>query len=305
MADEVLSYYDDEPFPGHVGLTFDESVPAWPRAAPRARGCAQRRARRARRRRLRPDRLLRVQHRHAPPRRARGRRSALPQLPHHRDVLADPGLPAHGAQPPHLRDRRHHRPRARVPRLPRPHPPLVRLRARGAAPAGLGHVRGRQVAPHAVRRDAHRGTARPLAARAGLRALLRLHRRRDQPVLPRAGDRQHADPLRGARRLPPHRRPRRPVDRRGQRPARHRRREALLPLPRAGCVPRAAPGAARVDRPLRRAVRRRVGGVPRAHPRAPARRGDHPARNRPRRRVRRGSPRGTRWTTTSAAPRRG
>ena len=32
MADEVLSYYDGEPFPGHVGLTFDESVPAWPRA---------------------------------------------------------------------------------------------------------------------------------------------------------------------------------------------------------------------------------------------------------------------------------
>jgi len=28
----VRSYFDDEPFPGTIGLTFEESVPAWPRA---------------------------------------------------------------------------------------------------------------------------------------------------------------------------------------------------------------------------------------------------------------------------------
>ena len=32
MPDDVQTYYDDEPFPGRIGLTFDESVPAWPRA---------------------------------------------------------------------------------------------------------------------------------------------------------------------------------------------------------------------------------------------------------------------------------
>ena len=32
MADETLTYFDDEPFPGRVGLTFEESMPAWPRA---------------------------------------------------------------------------------------------------------------------------------------------------------------------------------------------------------------------------------------------------------------------------------
>jgi len=32
MPDDVLTYYDDEPFPGRIGLTFDESVPAWPQA---------------------------------------------------------------------------------------------------------------------------------------------------------------------------------------------------------------------------------------------------------------------------------
>ena len=62
-----------------------------------ARGRAQRRGRAARRRRLRAVRLLRLRHRHADLRPPRRRRPALRELPHHRAVLADPGLPAHAA----------------------------------------------------------------------------------------------------------------------------------------------------------------------------------------------------------------
>ena len=29
---DALTYFDDEPFPGRIGLTFEESVPAWPQA---------------------------------------------------------------------------------------------------------------------------------------------------------------------------------------------------------------------------------------------------------------------------------
>ena len=49
-------------------------------------------------------------------------RAALLVLPHHRAVLADPGLRADRAQPPPRRHGSHHRPGHRVPRLRRPHP---------------------------------------------------------------------------------------------------------------------------------------------------------------------------------------
>ena len=105
--------------------------------------------------------------------------------------------------------------------------------SRGAAAGRLGDVRGRQVAPGAVRRAARRRAARSLAARPGLRALLRLPRRRDEPVRARSGARQPARPLRSAARLPPDRGPRRSGDRHDHRRARRRSRQAVLPLPRA------------------------------------------------------------------------
>ena len=61
-----------------------------------------------------------------------GGRAALPQLPHHRAVLADPGLPADRAQPPLGRRGPGHRPGHRVPRLRRPHPDVGRDAARDA-----------------------------------------------------------------------------------------------------------------------------------------------------------------------------
>ena len=104
--------------------------PWWP-PEPRAAGRrAQRAARRARRRRLRPARLLRLRHRHPDPRPPGRRRAALLELPHHRAVLADPGLRAHRPQPPRRRHGPHRRPGHRLPRLRRPHPALVRAAAR-------------------------------------------------------------------------------------------------------------------------------------------------------------------------------
>ena len=210
----TVSVEPDE-FRGRIGRDWRDSEPWWPdpERAPAER--AERRARRARRRRLRAARLLRLRHRHADVRPARRRRAALHELPHHRAVLADARVPPDRSQPPLGRHGPHHRPRTRLPRLHGTHPEVVRLPVRDAARARLRDVRGRQVAPHARRRDAPRRGARPLAARARLRALLRLLRRRDAPVRARARARQ---PLRrGAgrlrRRLPPHRGPRRPRDR--------------------------------------------------------------------------------------------
>ena len=130
-----------------------------------------------------------------------------------------------------------------------------RLPLRDPRAQRLRHVRGRQVAPHAGDRDDDGQPARPLAARPRLRALLRLHGRRDRPVPPRPRARQPpgraAAHARGG--LPPHRGPGRQGDRcssrtcgpsrptsrssSGSRPARAtrrtRRRPAYIePLPR-------------------------------------------------------------------------
>ena len=146
-------------------------------------------------------------------------------------------------------------------RLLRPHPARERLPLRDPARARLRDVRGRQVAPHARRRHEHGRLTRELAARAGLRPLVRVPRRRDAPVravpVPRQPLRAAARAARG--RLPPERRPRRPRDRVPRRPARGRRRAAVLLLLRDRRVPLAAPRAARVDRALPRATSTWVG----------------------------------------------
>ena len=86
------------------------------------------------------------------------------QLPHDRAVLADPGLPAHRAQPPHQRHGPHRRVRRRLPRLQRDDPARERLPVRDPRAQRLRHVRGRQVAPHAGRRHDD-GRARATAGR--------------------------------------------------------------------------------------------------------------------------------------------
>ncbi len=200
----------------------------------------------ARRRRLRPVRLLRLGHRHSHVRPPRRRRRALQQLPHDRAVLADARLPADRAQPPRQRDGPHRRVRLGLPRLRRLDAQGQRVPVRGARPQRVRHVRRRQVAPRTRARDGARGDARAVAARARLRALLRVPRRRDRPVPP--GPRARQPPGRPAalagRGLPPQRGPRRPGHRLREGPARLLAGPAVLPLLRARRLPRPAPGAA-------------------------------------------------------------
>ena len=87
-------------FQGIAGRTLEDSTSWWPALPSRARRRAERRRRAARRRRLRAVRLLRLRHRHADVRPLGGERAPLLQLPHHRAVLADAGVPADRPQPP-------------------------------------------------------------------------------------------------------------------------------------------------------------------------------------------------------------
>ena len=226
----------------------------------------------ARRRRLRPVRLLRLGHRHADVRPPGRRRAALQQLPHDRAVLADARLPADRSQPPRQRDGADRRVRLRLPRLRRHDAQGQRVPVRGPRAQRLRHVRRRQVAPGAGAGDGDGGVQGALAARPRLRALLRVPRRRDRPVPP--GPRARQPPDRPAAhaggRLPPHRGPRRPGDRLHQGPPRDVRRATVLPVLRAGRVPCAAPGAQPVPGALPRSLRPGLGPVARGGVRPPA-----------------------------------
>ena len=137
--------------------------------------------------------------------------------------------------------------------------------------ARLEHLHGRQVAPLPDRRDEPRLDAAQLADRPRLRALVRVPRRRDEPVVPRPRLRQ--PPGRPAehagRGLPPHRRHHRQGARVHPRREGGRAREAVLPLLRAGRLPRAAPRAEGVDRQVQGPVRHGLRGDPRADAREP------------------------------------
>ncbi len=163
-----------------------------------------------------------------------------------RPVLAHPGLRAHGSQPPLGRHRSGHRPGHRVPRLRRPHPGVGRpCCPRCSCPHGYAaYAVGKwHLTPE---EDLHLGAPRstwPLGPR--LRALLRVHRRRDEPVRARAHPRQppgRATPL-GRRRLPPQRGPGRPRHRVHRRPAPRPAGPAVPPPPGPGRLPLAPPGS--------------------------------------------------------------
>ena len=100
----------------------------------------------------------------------------------------------------------------------------------------------------------------------GLRALVRVPRRRDESVVSRPRLRQpHGRPAEPAgRRLPPHRRHHRQGARVHPRREGDRAREAVLPLLRAGRVPRASPRAEGVDRQVQGPVRHGLRGDARA-----------------------------------------
>ena len=118
------------------------------------------------------------------------------------------------------------------------------------------------------RRDEPRVDPAQLAERPGLRAVVRVPRGRDQPVVSRPGLRQPpgrpAALARGG--LPPHRRHHRQGDRVHQGRQGDRAGEAVLPLLRTRRLPRAPPRAEGVDRqvrgPVRHGLRGDAGGRP-------------------------------------------
>ena len=165
---------------------IDPGLDAGP-AAVRPGRRTERPAHRPRRRRLRPARLLRRADRDAEPRQAGGRRPAVQQLPHDGALLAVARRPADRPQPPRHRPGGDHRGGHRVPGQLRLDPEERRHRRRDAQAERLQHDGARQVAPRAVHRVHLRRAVRPLAARHGVREVLRLPRRRDRPVGAAAG----------------------------------------------------------------------------------------------------------------------
>ena len=246
-----------------------------------------------RRPRLRPARLLRRSRRsdpHAPHRPPRRAGVALPELPHHRPVQPEPGGAADGTQPPQRGGGDDHGTGDGLSRLQRPHPQGHRDAPRRAGRAGLRHHGARQVAPHAGRARVAGRPVRPVPARSGLRAVLRVPRRRDLAVgarplggqPPGAGSR----PPRG--RLPPQRGPRRPRHRVDQHPEGRGAEQAVLHLPRLRRDALAPSRPTRVHRRVPRRVRRRLGRDPARDAGASGRdgaraAGHHPARPQPRR----------------------
>ena len=200
------------------------------------------------------------------------RRAALQPLPRHLAVLADARVPAHRPQPPRRRHGLPHRHPDRVPRLQRPHPAIGRHAAAHPARRGLQHVRGREVAPRAALGAERVGPVRPLAARPRLRALLRLPRRRHQPVDARARVRQRlrraaARTRRRATTSPRTSPTTRSASCRTSSRRRRTSRSSSTSRP-ARCTRRTR--RPRVDRALPRALRPRLGGVASRRVRAPA-----------------------------------
>ena len=105
------------------------------------------------------------------------------ELPHHGAVLADALVPDDRPEPHDERDGLHHRGDIGLPERERAHPVRVREPRRGARRAGLEHLHRRQVAPLRRGRDEHGVVEAAVAARPWLRALLRVPRRRDEPVV--------------------------------------------------------------------------------------------------------------------------
>ena len=108
---------------------------------------------------------------------------ALQQLPHHGALLADAGRAEVRPQPPHGEHGLHHGDGDRASRAtPARFPNATAPAGRDAAPERLQHRRLRQVARDGRLGDERLRAVRPLADAPGLRQVLRLHRRRDQPV---------------------------------------------------------------------------------------------------------------------------
>ncbi len=273
----VLTYRDGEPFPGHVGSTLADSTPAWP-TGPRARDGA-------------PNVLLVVlddvgyaqlgcfgSDIDTPNIDALARRGLRYRNFHTTAMCAPTRACLMTGRNPHtcgiggITDFAMGFPgyNGRIPRSCGFVSEMLRQEGWATFAVGKWHL-----APSDELHAA--GVAGPVAARPGLRALLRLPRGRDEPLGTRPGERQHDAHVEFPARIPHDRGPCRPHDQHRERPARRRPGQTVLLLPCTRGVPRAAPRAARVHRPLRRPLRRRLGRVAGADPRAPARLGSRPA----------------------------
>ena len=139
-----------EGFAGVVGRYRDESESGWPEPIRPAPGAPNVLVVRARRRGLRPARLLRLRHRHADLRPAWPPRG-LRYSNFHTTALCSPTRACllTGRNHHSRRHGPHRRPGHGLPRLRRPHPRLVRRCCpRCSSRDGLRRLRRRQVAPH-------------------------------------------------------------------------------------------------------------------------------------------------------------
>ena len=257
----------ERPFHGTIAELATDSTPARPEIDLPAGGRPERRRRDARRRRIRGRGHFRRAGADAGPGPGRRAGRRVQPVPHDRAVLADPGRAPDRPQPPQRPHGRDLRDRLRLPGLRRDHPAQHGHRRRDPPAQRLQHGDVRQGPRHADVGDEPGRPVRPLAHRAGLRALLRLPGRRGVavgagPLRPDDADRA----VRRARRLPPHGGPGRPHDRVDAPPEGGGTRQAVLRLLLAGRHARAAPRLAGVDRAVPRPVRRRLGRAPRARP---------------------------------------
>ena len=155
------------------------------RAAAATGGRAQRACHPARRRRLRRVERVRRAVRDADGRAAGRERPEVQPLPHDGAVRTDAGRPADRAQPPLGGHGRHHGARHVGARLQLDSAQHLRAAGADAAAERLFDGTVRQVPRGAGLADEPDGPLRRLAdRRRRLRVLLRLHRRRDEPVLP-------------------------------------------------------------------------------------------------------------------------
>ena len=276
------------PYAGLV--TYDAKDPAtsFPPIEPLRppEGRAERPDRADRRRRLRRLERLRRPVLDADRRAPRRERAQVQPLPHDGALLADPPGAPHRPQPPLGRDGRDHRDRDLGAGLQLDQAEHVRAARRDAQAERLRDRPVRQVPRGARLGDEPAGPVPRLADRLGLRALLRLHRRRDEPVrardLPRHGADRAAEDRGGG--LPLHRGHDRPGDRLDQAAEGADAGQAVLRLLRAGRHPRAAPRPDGVVGQVQGRVRRRLGRAARADVREaegarrdPCRRGAHGA----------------------------
>ncbi len=170
------------PVPAQHGVRRAECHAAVAVRGQGAREGAQRAHRADRRHGVRAVERLRRAHPHADGGAPGPERAALQRVPHHGALLADPLGLAQRPQPSHEQPRLDRRDRHHLPRPDRSAPQQRGAAGGDAAAERLQHRRLRQVARdrglggQPVRPD------RPLADPLGLRQVLRLHRRRDQPV---------------------------------------------------------------------------------------------------------------------------